>query len=46
MPRLDGPPDQAAEVLAMYQRLAPLLAPLGLRMQELTLHYEIGRAHV
>ena len=37
MPRLDGPPDQAAEVLAMYQRLAPLLAPLGLRMQELTL---------
>ena len=37
IPRLDGPPEQAPEVLAMYRRLAPLLAPLGLRMQELTL---------
>ena len=37
MPRLNGPQGRAPEVLAMYWHLAPLLKPLGLRMQGLTL---------
>ena len=37
MPTLTGPDVQAAELLAMYQRLNPLLAPLGTRIDELAL---------
>ena len=37
MPRLDGPSSQSAQVLRVYQRLAPLLKPLGLQLQGLSL---------
>ena len=37
LPRLHGPDDQAAEVLAMYRRLTPLLAPLDTKLEELWL---------
>ncbi|RRD56035.1 FtsQ-type POTRA domain-containing protein [Comamonadaceae bacterium OH2545_COT-014] len=37
LPRLAGPEGQSALVLAMYQRLAPLVAPLGARLERLTL---------
>ncbi len=37
MPTLIGPDGQAAEVLAMHGQLAPLLAPLDMRLAELAL---------
>jgi len=37
LPRLDGPPGQAAQVLAMYRALQPLFAPLELELEALTL---------
>jgi cell division protein FtsQ len=37
LPRLDGPTEQSAQVLAMYRELQPLFAALGLQMDELTL---------
>lgn len=37
LPRLQGPPGQADEVLAMYRQLAPQLAPLQIPLQELAL---------
>ena len=37
LPHLSGPPDQAADVLAMYQTLAPLFAPLDARLDQLDL---------
>lgn len=37
LPRLAGPEGQAAQVLAMYQALAPLFGPLELGVEQLTL---------
>ncbi len=37
LPRLAGPQDQAAQVLAMYRQLAPLFEPLELEVDALTL---------
>ena len=37
LPRLYGPAEHAAEVLAMYRRLTPLLAPLDTTLEELWL---------
>ncbi|MDR3451689.1 MAG: cell division protein FtsQ/DivIB [Rhodoferax sp.] len=37
LPHLSGPMDQAADVLAMYQTLAPLFAPLDATLQQLSL---------
>lgn len=37
LPRLAGPADQSAQVLAMYRALAPLFEPLDLALQRLTL---------
>lgn len=37
LPTLSGPNGRAAEVLAMYQRLAPLVAPLDMQLSELAL---------
>ncbi len=35
LPRLNGPADQSAHVLAMYRQLLPVFEPLGLEMEEL-----------
>lgn len=37
LPRLDGPPEQAGQVLGMYRMLAPLFAPYELGIEELGL---------
>ena len=37
LPRLAGPDGQSAQVLAMYQALAPLFEPLDLRLEQLML---------
>jgi len=37
LPHLSGPLDQAADVLAMYQTLAPLFAPLDTKLERLSL---------
>lgn len=37
LPRLAGPEGQAAQVLAMYQALAPLFSPLELEVEQLAL---------
>lgn len=37
LPRLAGPDDQSAQVLAMYRALAPLFEPLDLAIETLTL---------
>ena len=37
LPRLDGPPEQAGQVLGMYRVLAPLFKPYDLAIDELTL---------
>lgn len=37
LPRLDGPPEQAGQVLGMYRVLAPLFQPYDLAIEELTL---------
>lgn len=37
LPHLSGPLDQAADVLAMYQTLAPLFAPLDTTLERLSL---------
>ena len=37
MPRLDGPPGQASQVLGMYRLLAPLFLPYELKVDELGL---------
>lgn len=37
LPRLAGPQDQSAQVLAMYGRIAPLFEPLDLSLEQLTL---------
>lgn len=42
LPRLSGPAGRSAEVLAMYRRLAPTLAALGLEVDELTLNVRGG----
>jgi len=42
LPRLQGPDGQSLEVLDMYGRLRPVLAPLELEMQELDLNSRGG----
>lgn len=42
LPQLSGPSGQAQQVLAMYQRLAPLAAPLNLPMTGLQMHARGG----
>jgi len=37
LPRLDGPPEQAGQVLGMYRVLAPLFQPYDLSIEELSL---------
>jgi cell division protein FtsQ len=37
LPRLVGPQDQSAQVLAMYRKLSPMLASIDLRLDQLTL---------
>jgi cell division protein FtsQ len=37
LPRLDGPQEQAGQVLGMYRVLAPLFAPYDLAIEQLTL---------
>lgn len=37
LPRLVGPQDQSAQVLAMYRKLAPMLASVDLPLEQLTL---------
>ena len=37
LPRFEGPPDSAARMLAMYRRLAPVLAPLNAGIETLRL---------
>ena len=37
LPRLDGPPEQAGQVLGMYRVLAPLFQPYDLAIDDLTL---------
>ncbi len=37
LPRLDGPPDQAGQVLGMYRVLSPLFQPYDLAIDELSL---------
>lgn len=37
LPRLEGPPDQAGQVLGMYRVLAPLFQPYDLSIEELVL---------
>lgn len=37
MPHLDGPVEQAGQILGMYHTLAPLLAPLDMALDQLTL---------
>ncbi|MEO5797774.1 MAG: cell division protein FtsQ/DivIB [Rhodoferax sp.] len=37
MPHLDGPVEQAGQILGMYRTLAPLLAPLDMSLDQLTL---------
>ena len=37
LPRLDGPPEQAGQVLGMYRELAPLFQPYDLSIEELSL---------
>ena len=37
LPRLDGPPEQAVQVLGMYRVLAPLFQPYDLSIEELSL---------
>ena len=37
MPRLNGPQEQAGQILGMYQTLAPVLAPLDMTLEQLTL---------
>ena len=37
LPRLEGPPEQAGQVLGMYRVLAPLFTPYDLAIDELTL---------
>ena len=42
LPRLQGPDGQSLEVLDMYGRLRPVLAPLDMQMQELDLNNRGG----
>ncbi|MBO7411380.1 MAG: cell division protein FtsQ/DivIB [Ottowia sp.] len=42
LPQLGGPDGKAGQVLAMYQRLAPLAAPLNLPMTGLQMHARGG----
>ena len=37
LPRLDGPPDQAGQILGMYRLLVPLFAPYEIGIEELGL---------
>jgi len=37
MPRLEGPVEQAGQILGMYHTLAPLLAPFDMTLDQLTL---------